>query len=186
MAPTSFKIGYRRTGYLVLGVAILLNSGCLLIAAGAAGGAAATYSYCKGKVAEAYPASFEDTCQATRTALLELGMPVLDEKHKDTEGHIDSKTSDGDRVRITVESIQSRIPAEGTLTRVSVRVATFGDHLVSDRILQQVNLHLMPASPAAQTAKGAAMPTSPIQQTGATQSAPPPQSAQPLPASDGR
>jgi hypothetical protein len=45
-----------------------------------------------------------------------------------------------------LDSIPSRIPAEGMLTRISIRVGTFGDHPVSERVLYQVGAHLVPNS----------------------------------------
>jgi hypothetical protein len=126
-------------------VLALANSGCLLAVAGAAGGAAAGYAYCKGKLCDTYTASCDDTWAATRTALAELAMPIVKEERKASEGFIESRTADGERVRIYLQAETSRIPAEGQITRVCVRVATFGDHPVSDRILSQVGLHLAPA-----------------------------------------
>jgi hypothetical protein len=123
----------------------LANSGCLLATAGVAGGAVAGYAYYKGRVSETYNANCEDTWAATRTALSELGMPVVKEERKGCEGFMESRTSDGERVRIYLEAETSRFPAEGEIARVSVRVATFGDGPVSNRILDQVGVHLAPA-----------------------------------------
>ena len=133
------------TAQLVLLLAALANSGCLLATAGIAGGAAIGYAYCKGRVCETYNANCEDTWAATRTALVELGMPIVKEERKGPEGFIESRTADGDHVRIYMEPETSRIPAEGQICRVSVRVAAFGDRPVSDRILDQVGAHLAPA-----------------------------------------
>ena len=47
------------------------------------------------------------------------------------------------------EAVPGKIPAEPTITRVSVRVATFGDKPVSNRILDQVDAHLVRAGTAA-------------------------------------
>src|SRR5262249_42393607 len=88
----------------------------------------------------------DDSWTATHTALAELGMPILKEEHGLHSGTIDSRTADDDHVRIILESLKSSIPAEGQVTRVSVRVATFGDRPVSDRILYQIGLPLAPAN----------------------------------------
>jgi hypothetical protein len=131
---------------LMLLVVALANSGCLLATAGVAGGAVVGYAYCKGRVCETYNANCDDTWAATHTALVELGMPIVKEERKKSEGFIESRTADGDRVRIYMENETSRIPAEGQICRVSVRVAAFGDRPVSDRILDQVGAHLAPAA----------------------------------------
>src|SRR5260370_22895424 len=98
-------------------------------------------------------------------------MPILREELQGDEGLITTQTADGDRVRIRVNAVDSRIPAEGRVTRICVRVATFGDHPVSVAILDQVSTHLAPA-----TAVGSA-PAVPaarlgILQTGATNEPP--------------
>src|SRR5262249_44570997 len=115
---------------------------CWWVAAGAAADGAAGYAYYKGKTCQSFPAGFEDTWAATRTALSELGMAIVKEERNQDTGTIKTQTSDGDRVRIVLEVIPSRIPAEGMLTRVCVRVGTFGDHPVSERVLSQIGAHL--------------------------------------------
>src|SRR5947208_15112349 len=137
---------WSRAACLLLAVAAAGQSGCLLVAAGAAGGAAAGYAYYNGRVCQSFVANFEDAWAATHAALGELGMPVLSEERQTGCGIIKTQTSDGDRIRIALDVIPSRIPAEGSLTRICVRVATFGDHPVSERILCQVGAHLV-ASP---------------------------------------
>jgi hypothetical protein len=133
---------------LLLGTAVALaNSGCccLLVGAGVAGvagGAGTGYAYCKGKVCETYHADFEDAWAATRTALADLGLPVVKEKH--AKGFLESRTAQGKRVRLYVKAQPSKLPAEGPLTRVCVRVAVFGDQAVSARLLDQVGRHLVP------------------------------------------
>jgi hypothetical protein len=131
---------------LVLAGLALANSGCLLVAAGAAGGAAVGYAYYKGKITETYNAAFNDSWAATHTALAELGMPILREERNGDSGAIDSRTSDDDNVRVSLDAVKSRIPAEAPLTQISVRVSTFGDRPFSDRVLYQIGMHLAPAN----------------------------------------
>src|SRR6266436_6531369 len=130
-----------RLMFLLLALMALVNSGCLVVAAGAATGGAVGYAYYRGNVTRFYAANLEDVHAATRSALAELGMPIA-EKNEDGGYLIDSRTADGDRVRLNLELQTSRIPAEGALTRVGVRVATFGDVPVSERILDQIGFHL--------------------------------------------
>jgi hypothetical protein len=121
-----------------------MNAGCLAVVAGVGAGAAVGYAYCQGKICEAYSASLDDTWAATRTALAELGMPVLNEEHESNGcGCIESRTVEGDRVKVHLDVMSSPFPAEGPITRVCVRVALFGDHPVSVRILDQVGMHLV-------------------------------------------
>jgi hypothetical protein len=158
--------------YLLVAASTLSGSGCLLVAAGAAGGAAAGYAYAKGKVCEVYNSGFNDTWAATHTALTELAMPILREELQGEEGSITSQTADGDRVRIQINALESRIPAEGRVTRVCVRVATFGDHPVSSAVLNQVGRHLVPATAIAGTPAPAPAARLGVIQAGATNEPP--------------
>lgn len=130
--------------YLAVGLLALVNGGCLAVAAGVAAGGAAGYAYYAGKVDRAYPASFPDTWAAAHTALAELGMPVVSEERHNMDGTIESRTADDDKVHISLETAKSAIPAEGTVTDVTIRVRLFGDKPVSERILYQIGLHLAP------------------------------------------
>jgi Protein of unknown function (DUF3568) len=165
----------RWAAYVLFAVLVLGQAGCLLVACGVAGGAAAGYCYTQGKVCQTYHADLLDSWMATRTALAELGMPVVTERRDGSEGYLETRTADADKVRIYLETFPGRVPADGLVTRVSVRVATFGDHLLSNRILDQVSQHLAPAdavppsTPPPLAPAGYAAPAPPANQT-----APPP------------
>ena len=148
-----------RAIYLALAGLALANSGCLLVAAGAAAGGAAGYAYYQGKVTRAYSASVNDTSAAVHSALAELGMPVEAETPEAGSTFIDSRTADGERVRLSVQAAAGAVPADGPLTEVSVRVGNigFGDDAVSERILYQVGAHLV-ARPGAGPPPGSPAP----------------------------
>jgi hypothetical protein len=138
-----------RIAYLIVSIAVLINSGCLgiLIGAGVASGCyGAAYLYAKGKLCTTFNTQFEDAWSATVTAFNELGMPVVKENR--AKGYLDGHTADGARVRVSICSHPSRIPAEGVVTRVCVRVGVCGDKAVSERILGQIAAHLAPVLPA--------------------------------------
>jgi hypothetical protein len=121
------------------------QAGCLAVAAGVAGGAAATgYVYYKGRYNRDYTAALNDTLTAVRTALDEMKFPITAEESKNGTSYLTSRTTDGSIMRIYVEPVPSRIPAEGTLTRVGIRVGAFGDEPLSIRFLDQVGFHLIP------------------------------------------
>ena len=129
--------------YVFLLALTLANSGCLLIAAGAAGGAAVGYAYANGRVYETYNANFGDAWAATQTSLRELGMPIVKEERNADGGFLESRTADNETVRIYVDALPSKIPAEGSLSRVSVRVATFGDKPMNwDEVLRGLTIRL--------------------------------------------
>jgi hypothetical protein len=179
---------WTRLACLALALSALGQAGCLVVAAGVAGGAAAGYCYAQGKLCQTYRADILDSWLATRTALADLGMPLVNEKRDGSEGCIETRTGDGDRVRIFLESFASRIPAEGTVTRICVRVATFGDHPLSSRILEQVSRHLVPSDMVPGNEPPLAPTPAPLVPTGAPpvpvqpQTSPPPLlSPQPIP-----
>ena len=119
---------------------IISPSGCLLLAGGAAAGGAAGYAYYRGNVTETYAADFLTVWNATHDAMYDLGMPVLNETHDAHGGVIESVTGTGEKVKITLKENLPPIPTDPTTTTVGVRVATFGDQEVSQRIHEQIAL----------------------------------------------
>jgi hypothetical protein len=151
------KVG--RLGTVVVAGLLLANAGCIGVAVGvaAAGGAAAGYAYLRGRLYRDYNTDLPHGVAAVKAALTELQFPLIKDDPAEGQHAIESKTTDGTPVKIQVESFPSRIPAEGSITRIAVRVGPFGDEVVSARILDQVNLHLLP--PAQLQAPGQAVPT---------------------------
>lgn len=143
----STSIRDRMTGRLLglfVALVALVQAGCLAVAAGVAGGAIAAQAYADGQLSMTVNASTDDTVAAVQTALADLGMPVEQQQREGLgSATITSRTADGEKVKICLKTTLSRIPAEGPLTTVSVRVATFGDRPVSGRLLEQINAHLV-------------------------------------------
>ncbi len=135
----------RLLGWLVLGLAVLLNAGCLVaaIGAGAAGAAVAGYVYCNGLLYRDYPATLTDAAAAVRSSLLEMQFPIVKEKSDTGTLFVQTRTGDGHTIRIYLDVVSSPIPAEGALTRIGIRVGFTGDEAVSARILDQVSRHLV-------------------------------------------
>ncbi len=181
------KVTWRRLACVLAAAAALANGGCLLVAAGAAAGGAATYAYAKGKVCRSYPANHGDTRAAVHAALAELKLPVVEEDVNASASSVESRTARGDKLRVFLDTQVSPIPAEGSVTRVCVRVATFGDQDVSERILDQIGFHLVPAGLAGPPAppvppsppSGAVQPAGGFQPAKAPPETPPPPLARP-------
>ena len=57
-----------RAAYVILAAAALANSGCLVVAAGAAAGAATGYLYMEGNIHRSYAANLDDVQNVTRSA----------------------------------------------------------------------------------------------------------------------
>jgi hypothetical protein len=152
------KGGRLRMVYLLLAAGTLSSAGCLAVAAAgaAAGAGAATYVYIKGKVCQDYPASFGDAWAAVQKALQEERFPLVSNENDGKSGKITTRTTDGTTITIDLEVLSSRIPAEGSLTRVCVRVGVLGDQPLSERLLSRISSHL--AAPAAVTTAGGPTP----------------------------
>ena len=180
----NWKTWRSRAALLGVASATILQGGCLWVAAGAAVGSAAGvgYYYYKGKVSRPYVANLNDVWAATHTALAELGMHVDSEIRDAISATIYSQLANGEKVRIFLDVKESKIPAEGPLTIVAIRVGALGDEAASVRILNQIDLHLMqPASAAVKPASPPAGNWNPVVQTKATE--PPLLPPEPVPAS---
>lgn len=167
-----------RLAYLLVGLLALGSGGCLLaVASTAAGTAAVGYVYFKGRMIQDFPAHLPDVRNALHAALASLHFPILQEEAKPSTVFLSTRTADGSKVRIHLEVVPSRIPSEGALTRVTVRVLPFGDDVVSARILDQTGYILTSAGPPATSPPppAATLPAPPIRPA----SAPPPESTQP-------
>lgn len=127
---------------MLLAAVALTNCGCLLVAAGTAAGAAAGIAYANGKVSATYFAYPNDVWAATRQGLTDLDMPLLKESFDGFKGSLESKTVDGDKVYITMECLPSPGLVEGAFTKLSIRIASFGDRDHSKRIFRQIGNHV--------------------------------------------
>ena len=145
MAKTG-RLSRARIAFFLIGAVALGQAGCLAAAATCAAGGVAGYAYYNAKVTRDFAANREDVWSAAHASLRELQMPIGKVESNDEEWILESQTADGDKVRITLEMQKSPIQAEGNLTHVGVHIATFGDSVVSNRILDQIGLHLVPAS----------------------------------------
>ncbi|HTU90882.1 MAG TPA: DUF3568 family protein [Gemmataceae bacterium] len=167
--PT-FRVGATKgTLYALIAVLALTQGGCLLALVGVAGGAAATgFFYFKGRIYHDFPAPFPDVLNAVRASLLDLHFAIFADEPKDGKAIIVTKTTQGKKVRIYIDCLHSPIPSEGMLTRVSIRVACFGDESISTRIFEQVGFRLSHPGPVAPAPMGPAPvgAPAPIQQTG--------------------
>ena len=111
-------------------------SGCFgVFVAGAAGGAAGAI-YVKGRLVENLDASVAALHMASREALNELGLPIIDDSVDNRTGKLRSEYADGKRVWI---DIAMESPAA---TKITVRVGSFGDPARSQDILDRIKRNL--------------------------------------------
>ncbi len=129
--------------YLGMAALALGNAGCLVAAAAGAAGGVAGYAYYKGKVCRPFVANVEDVRLATRKALAELQMTITKDEANPKGGQIEAYV-DKDKIAITLEVQDSPVGGEAPVTQVAIRVATFGNEGLSERILDQISFHLVP------------------------------------------
>jgi Protein of unknown function (DUF3568) len=156
---------------LLLCTLCLVNSGCLVAAAGAAAGAGA-YAYYQGEVDETYPVEFGQAYQTTKKSLTDRGLPIRYEHHQGMTGTIESSIEDGSKVTITIEEKPRILATDGHQTEIGIRVGTFGDSKFSKEMHQSIRGALTMNSPATATPGGNRLPPvntspQPIQQAGA-------------------
>jgi hypothetical protein len=154
-----------RFALLAVGLLALASSGCLVIAAGAASGAAVGYFYYRGEICKYYSAGPEATFAATRAALLDLNMPILREENNGARGSIEATTAQNEKVHVSLHQDTDNGPAP--MTRVGVRVGTFGNEEISATLLGQIEARLSyPGSgrlvPQAAPTLGPIQPVSPV------------------------
>ena len=145
MPPGRVRAKLVSISYLLLAASTLASGGCLAVAigAGAAGAAVAGYTYYRGGVAQDYAADFNAAWNASQLALHDLGMTAQGMKRdSENEGSLDSTTGEGKNIHITLETRPSKIPVEGPITHIHVRVGLVGDRPLSERLLAQIQTHL--------------------------------------------
>jgi Protein of unknown function (DUF3568) len=168
--------------YLVLAAVALVNAGCLIAAAAGAAGGIAGYVYYKGKVCHTYLANAEDVRAAARKSLGELQLLIVKDEPRPGGGKIESRAGD-DSIILTLDEEVSPAHEAGippvVQTRVGIRVATFGNEGLSERILDQISFHLVPPAavpvpPPLAPPQPARPPALPPEPAPAPQTAPPP------------
>jgi len=139
----------------LIGLLLLVNSGCLgaaIVAGGAAaaGGATAGWFYVRAPLYRDYPVDLDRAHLAVQAAMSEMQLPVLRRDLALDKGKItlETRLNDGNTAWISMSTEGKPIPADGIVTRVSVRVGHFfGDEEISRRILDQIGKYLAPAGP---------------------------------------
>ena len=149
------------------------SSGCLVLAVGA--GAAGAVAYTKGDLEAEQHHNIDQVYAATTKAVEDLKLYVLsDEGNQDAlSATVVARDAGDKRVKVTLKSVAQ------DLTKVSIRVGTFGDQTKQRLIYDKIRENLKAASaPAAQTPPPAS-PAPPAQPPAPTSSAPPAQTPPP-------
>jgi hypothetical protein len=149
----SWKRWFNRTAFAAVALVALANAGCIVAAVGAAAGGAAAvgYAYYAAPLVADYPVALGDAQAAVKAALVDLQFPVVKETPGNGGAVIETRTGDGVKVQISLDAVTSAVPADGSVTKVSVRVGHFGDEAVSTRIQDQIARYLPSPPPSVPT-----------------------------------
>jgi hypothetical protein len=163
MAPISLAKFRRSLPLLTLFLAVLpTTTGCIVAAVGTAalaGAGAASYAYVHAAAPGDFPADMDKTWTAAQQALGDLKMDIDTAQRDNDTATIETKTGTGDKVTLTLEPRAKAVPADGQWTHVTVRVATFGNEEVSDRVIKQIATRLgLPQHPGAAELQPRAVP----------------------------
>jgi len=121
----------------VMAIIVVTQSGCLVAAAGAAGG---TVAYMKGDVEAVVEGNVEQTFNATKAAMDELKMPLLATWSSAMEGHVEARVGTDNKATVNINGQSEK------LSKVSIRVGTFGDQGLSQAILEKIKANLSKAT----------------------------------------
>jgi Protein of unknown function (DUF3568) len=113
----------------------LFCSGCLALAAGAAGGAAGAI-YVMGKLKDELTYPLPVVHDATVAAMNDLELKLSEDKADKMSAHLESAFSDGAHIWIDLESISD------SRCRLTIRVGLAGDETRSRKIYDTIKQHL--------------------------------------------
>lgn len=119
---------------LVLSSVVALQSGCLVVAAGAAG--AGTVAYIRGELESALSSPFDQVVAASGRAVGDLKFARISENRDALTSVLIARTADDKQITVKVTKVSD------SLSKVQIRVGIFGDEFVSLSILDRIKTHL--------------------------------------------
>jgi hypothetical protein len=123
---------------LLVALTVLLGTqlaGCAALLVGSAAGAGSVV-YVKGQLNEDMNASVSRVHSASISALRELNLPIIEDKHDSLSAKIKSRFADGSDVWIQIESLAAES------SRITIRVGILGDEYKSRQIRDGIHKHL--------------------------------------------
>ena len=124
----------RVSAALILASLVGLQSGCLIVAAGAAG--AGTVAYIRGGLEASLEGRYDSVVAAANEAVADLQFARISENKDALTALIVARTADDKKIDITVTKVSAN------LSRVEIRVGVFGDELVSVSILDRIKANI--------------------------------------------
>lgn len=129
------RVGF--LSFLSLGVLLAVvvgTSGCVAVAAGA--GAGAAVAYVRGQLEATLSSGFENSVQATNSAIRELGLAKVSERKDALLAIIIVRNAEDKKIEIRLENSALE------LTKIRIRVGVFGDEPLSIAILERIKNNL--------------------------------------------
>lgn len=120
----------------ILGISLLLNTGCAaVLLGGAAAAGAGTILYVKGELQSTDDVSIDKAWRATILAVDDLGFVVTSKEKDAVSASLTALTADNKEVKITLNRKADKV------TQIAIRVGTFGDESLSRLILDKIREH---------------------------------------------
>ncbi len=127
----------RNLATVLLAANLLLSSGCFLFAVAAVGGAAAgTVAYVDGKLEVSLGYSYDAVVTASNRAISQLQFAQPEERKDALSDTLTTHDAKGDSIEVVVTKVGDN------LTKVDIRVGTFGDQPMSQEILDKIKANL--------------------------------------------
>lgn len=135
MKRTSLSLFVFRTGLILAALAgVTVSSGCLVVAAGAAG--AGTVAYIRGELDASLPNSLEAVARASDRAMQQLQFAKISERKDALAAQLIGRTAMDKKIEIHLDK------AADNMTRVRIRVGVFGDENISRTLLDKIKDNL--------------------------------------------
>ncbi len=128
------KFFLRMFAALALAATVALHSGCIAVAAGAAG--AGAVAYIRGELDASLGNSYESVVSATGRALNQLEFATIGTRKDALSANLTARTARDKKIEIEVTRVGNE------LTRVQIRIGVFGDEAMSLTILEKIKANL--------------------------------------------
>ncbi|HEY0967523.1 MAG TPA: DUF3568 family protein [Opitutaceae bacterium] len=124
----------RISAALALTALVGLQSGCLVVAAGAAG--AGTVAYIRGELESSVNGRYETVVSAANEAIGDLKFARISENQDALTALLIARTADDKKIEVKVTKVTD------TVSKVQIRVGIFGDETISRTILDTIKGNL--------------------------------------------
>lgn len=124
------------TSLLVVGI-LCTQTGCLLVAAGAATGT--TVAYVRGDLESSVNGNPEQVTAASKKAMEDMKFTVISSGASNIDGQVTARTAQDTKVKVVVKGQGDNVSA------VSIRVGNFGNQSLSAQILEKIRANVKDA-----------------------------------------